>query len=607
MVLVRTVGEKLLNDLWGPVVVSAQASASLSDLVSRRHNEGLAEVIEEIKAQLILDQLRVDFKVLDVENGVGEVDDVLAAGSFDLVIIHKAFRKQTTALKATRSVLKPGGFLLMMAATGDTLRFPFFLLSAPPPVTEEDGLVKPKFPNATREETHSILRDAGFSGVDSIALDNVPEKHTFSVVVSQALDDQISFLKAPLASKLPVATSGKLVILGGYSLKVANLIQVVQGKLSRIWDGEIVNVETLADLESLETDKVENVLSLTELDRPVLDRLRAPTFQSLQLLLEMSKTVLWVTQGARSESPYQSGTIGLGRSFQSENPQKLLQFLDLDTLDGGESFVAESLFRLIGGVVMRDNGSKRSHLWNIEPELAVEIGSLLIPRLLPDVQRNHRLSSLKRIVETQALIGTQPVSLVRSLHNAGENVYAAEEALHHQSNLAEFSTGSDQISLRVDYRSKDPVMPNYHGKDLFCCVGRTQQGMRFSALSVSNSSVIAVPRAWTVRLDDEELQDTMVLPVFVRVLNEIKLRVIEKSMPAGYTTLLYGSDIFLAASLDRRKNMSDKDFAYIGYQAQSTRGCLPSGHIEFGLHTSRKELKSMLPPRTRLLIQLGYD
>lgn len=662
MVLVRTIGEQLLNNPRGLGPVNASPSASLSDLVSRWHNEGLgfsqvhkhivsaakqishqyshlrvlqvgpssatlvrsvcrelepaldsytivdgsAEALEEIKAHLVSDQLRVDVKLLDIENGVGEINDVVAAGSFDLVIVHKAFRKQTAALKTIRSLLNPGGFLLMMAATGDKLRFPFFLLSAPPPVNEEDGSIQPKLTNATREEIHRVLQNAGFSGVDSIALDNLPEKHTFSVVVSQALDDQISFLRAPLASTAPIATSGKIVILGGYSLKIANLIEVIQTKLSRVWDGEIIKLESLGDLDNQETEKIETVLSLTELDRPVLERLSAPNFKRLQLLLERSKTVLWVTQGARSESPYQSGTIGLGRTFQSENPQKLLQFLDLDTLDASESIIAESLLRLIGGAFMRDDGQKSSHLWNIEPELAVEKGKLLIPRLLPDRERNDRLNSLKRKVQTQALVGTQPVTLVRSLNNSGESVYAAEEALHHPSNLAEFSTDSDQILLRVEYSSTEPIIPNYHEKELFCSIGRTQEGVRFLALSASNSSVITVPRVWTIRLDEEESQDTMTLPVFIGVLNEVRSRVIEKSMLAGYTTLLYESDAYLAASLERRENMSDKDFAFISYQGQSTPGDLPSNHIEFGPRTSRKELKSIIPPKTRLLINLGH-
>ncbi|KAL8909684.1 MAG: hypothetical protein Q9171_004929 [Xanthocarpia ochracea] len=660
MMLVRTVGEQLLNNLRRPVENTAEASTSLGDLVSRWHNEGLgmaqvqrllvsaakqishqhsclrilqvgpsspslvrsicqelghamdsytimdrsAEALEVIKVHLTLDQLRVDYKVLDVEDGLGDLGDITAAaGSFDLVIIHKAFRKQMAALKTVRSLLRPGGFMLMMAATGNTLRFPFFLLSAPPPVKEDDGPLQPRFTNATREETHSVLQNAGFSGVDCIALDNIPEKHTFAVVVSQAVDDQISFLRAPLASTSLQATGKKLIILGGSSLKVANFVRLVRIKLSRVWDGQIITVESLADAKTLGNNKIDYVLSLTELDSPVLKHLSASTFKNLQRLLEMSKTILWITERARSESPYQNGMIGLGRTFQSENPQKILQFLDLDTLECNESLVAESILRLIRAAATRDNDPKRSHLWNVEPEIAVEKGDLLIPRLLPDVERNHRLNSLKRNVETQALVGTQHVSLVRSFHRDDEVVYTAEESLHGQPDFAKSSAGSDQISLRVEYCSKDPVMPNHHEKDLYCCIGRTQEGTQFLALSDSNSSVIVVPRMLTVRLNDEDLQQTTAVSVLMPILNEVKSQVIKRSMPLGYTTLIYGVDADLAVALDRRNDISIEDLAFISHQAQSTHVHRRT-YIWTRPYMSRDELASMTPPRTRLLIRM---
>ncbi|KAL8999563.1 MAG: hypothetical protein Q9169_001652 [Polycauliona sp. 2 TL-2023] len=661
VMLVRTVGEQMMAGPRDSEEKTAQSLVSLGDLISRWHQEGLgmahvqrhivsaakqishqhsrlrilqvgpssaslvrsvcqelghamdsytimdrsAEAIEEIKGHLTLDQLRVDYKVRDVEDGIEGVDDIsIATGPFDLVIVHKAFRKQMTALKTVRSLLKPGGFLLMMAATGNTLRFPFFLLSAPPPLREEYGPLQPKVTNASpRDETHHVLLDAGFSGVDAIALDNIPEKHTFAVVVSQALDDQISFLRAPLSSTSPQATTQKLVILGGSSLKVASFVQVVQDKLSPVWGGNITTVPSLDDLQSFENGKIDYVLSLTELDGPVLESFGASTFKSLQRLLEMSKTILWITEGAYRKSPYQNGTIGLGRTFQSENPQKVLQFLDLDRFEGEESLVAESILRLIGGVIMRDSDSKGTHLWNIEPEIAAEKGKLWIPRLLPDVQRNARLNSLKRNVETQVLVEKQPVSLVRSFHH-DKSVYTAE-ALDRHPDLANLSVTSDHISLKVEYCSKEPVMPNHHGKHLFCCVGSTQAGLRLLALSATNSSVVVVPKVWSVRIDDANLQHTAPVSVLFSVLKEIMSQVITKSMALEHTTLIYGHDAALANALHRRIDTSRENLAFLSHQAEPTH-IHPWTNIEIGPYLSREELKSRIPSKARLLIYLPH-
>ncbi|PLB52456.1 putative hybrid NRPS/PKS enzyme [Aspergillus steynii IBT 23096] len=656
MLLVKVIGEKLLNNS----AVGAETPASLSELVFRWHNEGIgfaqvhkhmvsaakqishryprlkilqvgpssaslvrsicrelgqalgsytivdgsADAIGEVKAHLSADNQRVDFKPIDVESGIGESDDI-AHGSFDLVIAHKAFTKQRTALMTIRSLLKPGGFLLMMAATGDQLRFPFFLLSAPPRVPEEDRSFDSQLTNSSREETHNVLQNAGFSGVDSMALDNVPEKHTFSVILSQAVDDRISFLRSPLASVSNITKSGKLLILGGSSPKIAILIRDIHTKLLPVWDGEIIAVESLADLNDQLMDNLGSVLSLTELDRPVLEQLSTATFENLQLLLERSKSVLWVTQGARCESPYQNGTIGLGRTFQAENPHKHLQFLDLDTIDDGMTFIAETLLRLVGAASIKEDSSKLPLLWNVEPELAAEKGKLFIPRLLPDRERNDRINALRRKVESQAVVGAQPVTLARSLHTANEIVYSAEEALHHHPNLVELHSDSELITLRVDYCSVEPVLPNYHEKELFCCVGRTQEKKRYLALSDSNSSIITVPRMWAIQLDGEDVDDATILSVLISLMNEVRARVIDNSIPSGYTTLLYGCGEPLKAALNIREGITSKSFAFIDYQTEPTCASRASNHIVVRSHTSRKELQSMIPPKTRVLIHLG--
>jgi len=661
MVLVRIIGEGLLSTSEGLVPVNSQAPASLGELTSRWHNEGLgfaqvdkyivsatkqiflqhsrlrilqvgpsstslvravcqelghalvsyivvdesAHAIEGIRADLVSDGLKVTFEQFDIEDGLALASDVVTAGSFDLVIAHKSFKKQPATLKTMRHLLRPGGFLLMMAATGNKLRFPFFLSAAPPRANEDDGSMVSKFTNATREETHSVLLDSGFSGIDSIAFDSDSEKHTFSLVVSQALDEQISFLRSPFSAATPFNTSGKLLVLGGSSPDRANFIRAIQTRLSRVWSGEITTVESLADLTREKADSAEAVLSLIELDCSLLERLKAPTFKSLQLLLERSKIILWVTLNARSGNPYQSGTIGLGRSLQSENPHKVLQFLDLDTLDGSELLIAESLLRLIGGALMQDDNSRKLHLWNVEPEIAVENGKFLISRILSDRERNDRLNSIKRRVETQVLVETQPVTLGCLQHPSGEIMYTAEEALHHRSNLAEFSSSKDLVRLRVEYCSVDPIMPNCHGKNLFCCIGNTQEGARFLALSLSNASVVTVPHRWTVQADNTELENANILPMFIGVLSEIMLRVVKESMRSGYTTLLYEPAADLAASVDRHQNRSNKEFRFISYRSQSTLNNLPSNHIEIRPHASRRELESMIPPKTRLLIHQG--
>jgi hypothetical protein len=487
--------------------------------------------------------------------------------------------------------------MLMMAATGAQLRFPFMLLSAPPSL-DEDGLVLTKLMNPAREEIHNLLQRVGFSGVDSIALDNVPDKHTFSVVVSQALDDQISFLRSPLTSPSPAPLSGNLLVVGGLTPDISNIATSIQSKVSNVWQGDIINVRTLAELSD-EASGIEAVLSLTDLDRPILEDIRAPTFKGLQKLLSTAKTVLWITQGAKADNPYQNATIGIGRSFQSENPQKLLQFLDLDSLDGVDSTIAETFLRLIGGVNLRNgNPTDAAHLWNIEPEISLKEGKYLVPRLFPDTKRNNRLNAVKRKVETQASAGTQPVALARSMQTPGKLTYTAE-AVPCRRDSAEDTTES--VTIQVKLCSIDPVIPSIDNDALFCCVGLTPEGARVLALSPSNASIVKVPRELTIRFDNDTSQDDGAF--IIELITEIKSLAIARSIPPGCTPLIYEPDAHLAASL---KRPGRPDISSIGFKANLT-GSMPDDHILIEPHASKKEIQAKLSPKTRMLIHMERE
>jgi pseurotin A synthetase (hybrid polyketide synthase/nonribosomal peptide synthetase) len=258
------------------------------------------------------------------------------------------------------------------------------------------------------------LQSVGFSGVDSLEKD--PEGDSPFVILSQALDDQVSFLRAPLDSTPPFTTRGTLLVIGGFSQEIKQFIEIIQSRLRCVWDGEVIVIRSLTDLNSRDFDQVEAVLSLTELDQSVLESLSRDTCQGLHQLLNKSKIVLWVTYGAGNQNPHQSG-IGLVRAVQAESPEKVLQLLNLDKIDGNESLVAESFLRLIRGVWMRDDSSKR--LWTVEPELSVQGRRLLIPRVLFDKKRNDRLNSLRRRLKARDPFEKQSGTLVLPIDPSG--------------------------------------------------------------------------------------------------------------------------------------------------------------------------------------------
>jgi acyl transferase domain-containing protein len=558
------------------------------------------QMLNEMKHRLV-NHSRVAFHAFDVEREGEYSDDVIAAGSFDVIIVHKAFRNQAATLRTIRGLMRPGGFLIMMAATGQQLRFPFFLASSPP----DADLLHQEDSDRISHIVHRELQDAGFSGIDSIGLDSTPQKHTFSVVVSQALDDQVRFMRAPLSAAPTISMSGKLLILGGSSTGTEALLERLQDSLSRVWKGAITVVKSLVAVGPTELNGVDAVLSITELDGAMLKNLSEDTFTSLQRLLSASKTVLWVTQGARAKDPYQSSTIGLFRTFQSENLRKHVQLLDVDTLDESGSLIADAFLRLMGGAALATENPELSPLWTLEEELVVKDGKFFIPRLFLDQDRNRRINSLRRRVESPVAETLSNVTLHRPQGN-NSDVYVTEDVSIDQSKLGR---ADGQVTLKVKYCSLDAVIPNFDDKQVYCCFGRTESGLPMIALSTSQSSSVTVPYDWAIPYAHSGLQSDDALELLTRILSEIKSNVIVNSMPTGFTTLLSNADPYLADSLVKRSDLSNKDFAFLNAQKSSGLGAVHDRCIYIDSQASTKSLKLQIPQKAKLLIDIGrkYD
>ncbi|KAH8723490.1 putative hybrid NRPS/PKS enzyme [Phaeosphaeriaceae sp. PMI808] len=553
-----------------------------------------AEMIQEMESH-VTDQPRVAFQTFDVENGQGESPE----GVFDVVIIHKFFQDQDSVLKKVRGLLKPGGYLIMLAATGHQLRFPFFAASSLPSSQEEDVPNRQKNSSRIGQEIHEALQSTGFSGVDSIALDSIPEKHTFSVVVSQAIDDRVSFLRAPTTAKSIIDTNGKILILGGLSVNTKQYLRAIQSKLSKVWSGMIAIVESLAELKNADLDRVTATLSLTELDQAVLANLTAHSFKNLQLLLTISKTTLWVTKGATSENPHHSATLGLYRTLQSENAQKNLQILDLDTQSDDGSIIADTLLRLIAGATFSGEEKALWPLWTFEEEIVVEGGKYFIPRVFLDQERNDRLNAFRRKVEREALAGITTVTLCQSHQGDGGNVYATLAIPNTQSILR---GANNQVQLKVQYCSIEPAVPNFNGAQLFLCIGHTVEGTQMLALTSSHSSSVTVPSDWTVAVGHTESKSGDDLEVFILTLSEVKSRLIASCMPTGCVTLLDNVDPYLAAALAKLDTMTNKSFALINPRNIANLSYYRC--IDLEVQASKKSLRASIPKGTRLVVNL---
>lgn len=341
------------------------------------------------------------FKALDVENEIE--DQGYVEHSYDLVIaslVLHATRELRKTLRNVRRLLKPGGYLLLQEITNiDVLRVGFAMSGLPGWwLGREDG--RRYSPCVTSAEWHGLLLETGFSGIDTITPETDILPRPLSIITAQATNEHVDFLRNPLlqSGESQGVSAADLVVIGGQTLRTIVLIDAVE-RILRPWHFSITRVRSLPDLKSIDLLPSSLVLSLTELDRPIWEDFAPETMGGLKQLMELQRTVLWITQGCRSEQPYMNMSVGFGRSLTLENPDLRLQFMDLDASEKPSApLLAAALLRLHLTSHLAQQGAIDSILWSTEQEMVYEGGKQLIPRLVTNKQLNDRYNSSKRLI-----------------------------------------------------------------------------------------------------------------------------------------------------------------------------------------------------------------
>ncbi|KAL8972023.1 MAG: hypothetical protein Q9197_002975 [Variospora fuerteventurae] len=284
------------------------------------------------KSEFAAYQDRMIYSILDLEQ------DLQTQGfekhSYDLVVasfVLHATKSLEQTMRRVRSLLKPGGYLIMYEVTNVELIRGTSLFGCLPGWWQ--GIEEGRTLGAavTESKWDSILRRTGFSGIDTMTASNDALALPNSVMVSQAVDDWIEFIREPLLLR-PLLFLGQSVIknlfvVGGAIFRVSRLIEEVQ-KLVRVFCEDIVRVKTLEDLENANVASSVTVLVLQDLDRPVFEDITAARFDGLKKLFGTEKAIIWVTQDRMVNNPYSNMLVGFARSALWEEPNLRYQFVD---------------------------------------------------------------------------------------------------------------------------------------------------------------------------------------------------------------------------------------------------------------------------------------
>ncbi|KAJ2995834.1 hypothetical protein NUW58_g1161 [Xylaria curta] len=291
-----------------------------------------------------------------------------------------------------RILLKPGGYLLAML-----------------PLNRRVSPKESPEPLTYMEYLDSILRNASFSGVDSVRT-----IQKFNIFCSQSVDDRVLALRDPLIPTYSPRFSNAVYIIIGELASCNQLATELKSIMRNNFD-DVIIINNICPRVVARLPRDAVILSLIDLQGPILKGYEAANLEYLKLLFRNAHTILWITKGCLGPDPYANMIVGFGRALLLENEYLRLNFLDIDPeWPISARRIANELLRLLLARKFHSDEtiSSNSLLWSIEPELALsKDGVLTIPRIVPDRERNNRYNSTRRDINRDVQDDTSVVEL----------------------------------------------------------------------------------------------------------------------------------------------------------------------------------------------------
>ncbi|KAF7540713.1 hypothetical protein G7054_g1177 [Neopestalotiopsis clavispora] len=473
--------------------VGAGTGSATAAILDRLHSSFRSFTFTDISNGFFPDALakfadfesQMEFRPLDIEKPVA--DQGFVEGSYDLVVaslcLH-ATKDLAETLANVRKLLRPGGYLVMLELVEtDPLRVGLIFGGFPGWWLGTQGNGRQLSPCVSVETWQDLMQRTGFSKIDSI----VPADRTLpaplSVLVCQAVDERIDFLRNPLSFDAPKLGLECLTIIGGSELVSADF----KATLATHYQS-IRQVPSLAEIAVNELPAAGTVLSLLDADSeqdPVFKNFNELDFAAIQKIFRLSRTIIWISRGCLDDRPHSNMFRGLARSAKLEMSNVRVQTLDFDTNDSFQWQIAvRSLLQVEAYSLWAEETRLGNLLWQCEPELFVQNGVVLVPRLRQSTARNDRYNSTRRFISRDVSAATT------SLRIKTEEGYPK---------VSEMLVSSNPFvpQLRITHSLLKAVpLGTQRG---FLSVGMYQETGKYVLLfSESLSSHVYAPEDWTV-------------------------------------------------------------------------------------------------------------
>ncbi|GFF52590.1 hypothetical protein IFM51744_07886 [Aspergillus udagawae] len=517
-------------------------------------------LIAGMMEQLCLKSPRMNFLEVGAGTG-GATKAILEKISYDVVVasnVLHATDSLRTALEHTRKLLRPGGYLW---------------------IVENDG--RYGGPSITLEERDKVLRETGFSSIETNSPMRDPVGVPGSIIVSRAQNDLVSQLSRPLSSKSSTANDKThLLVLGGSSPSVSPFRDKLCLNL-RPQFADVIKLDQFEDLPPLPESY--HVLSLTECDANLFEDVEESVFSNLKTVLGSALSVLWLLRDRRSSNPHAGITLGLFRTLFYEIPGTLLQTLDIDAVDMNDcSVIAKSMFQLRLQSDMARRGETNEIRWEFEPELVLKDGQLYVPRVRPHDGQNNRYNSPKRSITRNVDVHTTPLAL-----DLVDDSYIIRE----QHAIERDSPELIKVIVSCSFLSSIKTPVRY----VFVCLGEdVKTGEKTICFTSRNESIVKAPKSWTISLDEVEVDGQFMS--FVTA--DLTVQWVLQMLPPTGTVLAYEPDPVAASLLSQQLNrLSRKAFFVTSSPKMSGRNWVYLHH-----NSTKRAITALLPANITLYI-----
>ncbi|KAK0379659.1 beta-ketoacyl synthase domain-containing protein [Colletotrichum limetticola] len=566
-----------------------------------------AAFFDKAEAEFEAFEDRMVYSVLDLEQ------DMKTQGfeehSYDIVVasfVLHATKSIEQTVRRVRSLLKPGGYLVLYEVTNTDIIRGTALFGCLPGWWQ--GIEEGRTLGACVSESKwdAILRKTGFSGVDTMTPVKDAMSLPNSVMVSQAVDDWVEFIREPLLASPSLfvgqAVIKHLFIIGGATLRVSRLVQDIR-KLIHAFCDEITVVESLERLDDVEINEKATILVLEDLDHPVFKDITAARWAGLKHLFGSEKSIAWITQDRMVDNPFGNMGVGFARSALWEIPEIRYQFIDFQDAHRVDArALVESVLRFQMSGSVQDQ-SQRKSLWSVESEIVIDSdGRQLVPRMRPVSTANDRYNSARRTIVKDAQTLTSQIAI--------ESVDDRHILVERPSLASGLSDGS-VVTLELTHSSLVAIKTG--GGDAFLVLGScATSGTRYVGLSESVASVVNIskkclvacpvaPESAAVFLADVAAQ--LLMPALAGSLTEGET-LLAHNVPQAVVKLLSRhaklAGINLAFTTSSREIAKHTDAVYVGrYMRQSQiRELLPpniSRYIDFTAQDGLSPVSTSLP------------